>query len=240
MIDGCDDLKYGVKNINKSYGDLKILEDINIEFDEYKTTCILGESGAGKTTLLNILAGITEKDSGEVVGFQDKDLSFVFQEDRLIKWKNVRDNIRFILSDKIDKEKIDNTIDEYLKLVKLENYKYYYPRELSEGMRQRISILRAFIYPSNILIMDEPFKSLDINNKQNVIELFKRFSEIQNKTCILVTHDIDEALSLGDKIVIFSNKPTKVKMIIENKAILDNACDDKRREIREIIENQLM
>ena len=88
--------------------------------------------------------------------------------------------------------------------------------------------------------MDEPFKSLDINNKQNVIELFKKFSDIQNKTCILVTHDIDEALSLGDKIVIFSNKPTKVKMIIENKAILDNACDDKRREIREIIENQLM
>ncbi|NLY45898.1 MAG: ABC transporter ATP-binding protein [Tissierella sp.] len=233
-------MKYGVKNINKSYGDLKILEDINIEFDEYKTTCILGESGAGKTTLLNILAGITEKDSGEVVGFQDKDFSFVFQEDRLIKWKNVRDNIRFILSDKIDKEKIDNTIDEYLKLVKLEDYKHYYPRELSEGMRQRISILRAFIYPSNILIMDEPFKSLDINNKQNVIELFKKFSDIQNKTCILVTHDIDEALSLGDKIVIFSNKPTKVKMIIENKAILDNACDDKRREIREIIENLLM
>lgn len=217
-----------------------MLEDISIEFDEYKTTCILGESGAGKTSLLNIIAGIREKDSGEIFGFSDKDISFVFQEDRLIKWKNIRDNLAFVLEDKMEKEKVDKTIDEYLKLVNLEDYKYYYPKELSEGMRQRISILRAFIYPSQVLIMDEPFKSLDINNKENVIELFKKLRTVEKKTCILVTHDIDEALDLGDKIVMFSNKPTSVKMVIENKTILECAHGAKRKKLKEIIASQMI
>lgn len=232
-------MKYQIKNINKDYNGISILEDISIEFDEYKTTCILGESGAGKTTLLNIIAGITEKDSGEITGFQNEDCSFVFQENRLIEWKNVRDNISFVLEKKMNKEQIKTTIDEYLKLVNLEQYKYYYPKELSEGMRQRISILRAFIYPSKILIMDEPFQSLDIYNKQIVIELFKKLRTIKKRTCILVTHDIDEALTLADKIVIFSNKPTKIKEIIENTTILDTN-NEKRIKLKEFIESKLM
>lgn len=105
-------------------------------------------------------------------------------------------------------------------------------------MRQRISILRAFIYPSKVLIMDEPFKSLDINNKQIVIELFKKLRKLEEKTCILVTHDIDEALSLGDKIVIFSNKPTRVKEVIENTTILGKSHEDKTK-LKALIENTL-
>ena len=88
-------MKYQVKNIIKHYNDLKVLEDISIDFDENKTTCILGPSGCGKTTLLNIIAGILSKDSGEIIGFQGEEISFVFQEDRLIEWKNVKDNISF-------------------------------------------------------------------------------------------------------------------------------------------------
>lgn len=232
-------MKYEVKNINKSYNNLKILEDVSIDFEEYKTTCILGESGVGKTTLLNIISGITDKDSGEIIGFQNEDSSFVFQEDRLIKWKNVKDNISFVLEKKMEKKKIEATIDKYLKIVNLEEYKYYYPKELSGGMRQRISILRAFVYPSNLLIMDEPFKSLDINNKQILIELFKKLRTVEKKTCILVTHDIEEALTLGDKIVILSNKPTRVKETIENTTILDKN-DEKKIKLKEIIENKLM
>ena len=232
-------MKYRIKNINKYYNDVKILEDISIDFDEYKTTCILGESGVGKTTLLNIISGIREMNSGEIIGFENEISSFVFQEDRLIKWKNVRDNISFVLDKKMDKEQIERVIDKYLKLVNLEEYKYYYPKELSEGMRQRISILRAFVYPGKLLIMDEPFKSLDINNKQIVIELFKKLRQVEKRTCILVTHDIDEALVLGDKIVILSNKPGKVKMIIEN-IPSSNDKDVEKLKLRELIESELM
>lgn len=231
-------MEYKVKNINKSYGDSKVLEDISIDFEEDKTTCILGESGVGKTTLINIIAKTIDRDSGQVIGFEDKAISFVFQEDRLIEWKNIKDNIAFVLENKMGKLEIEEIIDKYLKLMHLEKYKYYYPRELSGGMRQRISILRAFVYPSKILIMDEPFKSLDINNKQIVIELFKKLRTVQKKTCILITHDIDEALDLGEKIVILSDKPGKVKATIENRLIL-NKNDKKRIYLKDLIENKL-
>ncbi len=232
-------MKYKVKDINKTYGELKILEDISIDFEEDKTTCILGESGVGKTTLLNIIAKVIDKDSGEIIGFGDEASSFVFQEDRLIEWKNVKDNIAFVLENKMEKIEIEELIDKYLKLVNLQEYKYYYPKELSGGMRQRISLLRAFAYPSKVLIMDEPFKSLDINNKQIVVELFKKLRTVEKKTCILVTHDIDEALALADKIVILSNQPARVNSIVYNIAILKNN-DKNKIELKELIEKKLL
>lgn len=231
-------MRYQVKNITKSYDNLKVLEDISIDFDENKTTCILGPSGCGKTTLLNIIAGISRKDSGEIIGFQGEDISFIFQEDRLIEWKNVKDNISFVLKGKMTKKQIEITVDKYLKLVNLECYKYYYPEKLSGGMRQRISILRGFVYPSKLLIMDEPFKSLDINSKQIVIKFFKKLRVVENRTCILVTHDIEEALTLGDKIVILTEKPTKVKKVIENTFILNKRKENKIK-IKNIIEKNL-
>lgn len=225
---------YQVKNINKYYNDLKVLEDISIDFHKNKTTCILGPSGCGKTTLLNIISKIINEDSGEIVGF-DEDISFVFQEDRLIEWKNINDNISFVLKKKMDKLQIENTIDKYLKLVNLEKYKYYYPKDLSGGMRQKTSILRAFAYPSKLLIMDEPFKSLDINSKQVLVEFFKELRVLENRTCIIVTHDIEEALALGDKIIILSEKPTGVKKIIEL-----NDLEESKIKLKTLIENELM
>lgn len=227
---------YQVKNITKYYNDLKVLEDISIDFEENQTTCILGPSGCGKTTLLNIIVEAINNDSGNIIGF-DEDISFVFQEDRLIEWKNVYDNISFVLKGKMDNKQIETTIDKYLKLVKLEEYKYFYPKDLSGGMRQRISILRAFAYPSKLLIMDEPFKSLDINNKQILMEFFKKLRKIENRTCILVTHDIEEVITLGDKIVIFSDKPTKIKTIIENNNI---DSEENRTRLRKLIEKEFM
>ena len=213
---GSENMLYQIKNIYKSFDDLLVLDDISIYFPEHKTTCILGPSGCGKTTLLNIMTGIVEKDFGQVIGFDDKDISFVFQEDRLIEWKNVKDNLAFVLKGKMYKDEIDTVVDSYLKLVNLEEYKYYYPRSLSGGMRQRISILRAFAYPSDLLLMDEPFKSLDINNKKIVIDFFKEVKAKEKRTSIFVTHDVDEAIDLADSIVILSDKATKVKSVINN------------------------
>lgn len=218
---------------------MKVLDNVNIDFNENKTTCILGPSGCGKTTLLNIIAGIIEKNSGEVLGLQKEDISFVFQEDRLIEWKNIRDNIAFVLKKKMDKNEIESTIDRFLKLVNLEEYKYYYPRNLSGGMRQRISILRAFAYPSKLLIMDEPFKSLDIYNKRIVVEFFKELKGLEERTCILVTHDIDEAIDLGDKIVILSKKPSRVKKVIDN-VYMETRDEEDKIELKKEIEAELM
>lgn len=232
-------MKYEVKNIVKEYGNLEVLDRVSIKFEENKITCILGPSGCGKTTLVNIIGGLLEKDSGDVIGFENEDISFVFQDDRLIQWKNVKDNIAFVLKDKMDKKTMEKLIDEYLDLVNLRKYKDYYPRELSGGMRQRISILRAFAYPSNILIMDEPFKSLDINSKETVMEFILNLKNLNSKTCILITHDIDEALALGDTIVILTEKPTKVKAIIENTPVLVNR-EERNNELKRLIEDQLI
>ena len=232
-------LKYSVKNIVKSYGPLKVLDNINIDFIENKTTCILGPSGCGKTTLLNIIAGIIEKDSGEVLGIQNEDISFVFQEDRLIEWKNIKDNMAFVLKNKMNKSEMESTIDRFLNLVNLKEYKYYYPRNLSGGMRQRISILRAFAYPSKMLIMDEPFKSLDINNKKIVMEFYRELKTLENRTCIVVTHDIDEALDLGDRIIILSEKPSRVKKVIEN-TYMETGNEEDKRGLKLQIESALM
>lgn len=231
-------MKYRVLNICKSYGDLKVLDNISIDFPENKTTCVLGPSGCGKSTLLNIIAGILDKDSGEIMGFGDETISFVFQEDRLIEWKNVRDNLRLVLKGKMDKKSIETTIDRYLESVNLKEYKNYYPRDLSGGMKQRISILRAFIYPSRVLIMDEPFKSLDINNKRIVMDFLKRLKAMEKRTCILVTHDVEEAIALADRIVILSDKPSKVKKVMDNLYIYNQSKENEiymRNEIESVL-----
>lgn len=209
-------MKCYIKNVYKSFNELKVLDNISLEFEENKVTCILGPSGCGKTTLVNILASIARQDSGIVEGFNVNPISVIFQEDRLIEWRTVEENVDFVLKSILDKSERNKRIEKYLRMVGLYEYKKYYPSKLSGGMRQRANIARAFAYSSEVLIMDEPFKSLDINTKQALIKDFYEFKIEHSKTVIFVTHDIEEAVLLGDKIVILTDKPAKVKMIIEN------------------------
>ncbi|HEY8361668.1 MAG TPA: ATP-binding cassette domain-containing protein [Tissierellaceae bacterium] len=212
-----------------------MLDGISLDFPEGKTTCILGPSGCGKTTLLNILAGFIPVDSGKLYGF-NVDKSYIFQEDRLIPWKTVKDNLELVLKGKMDKRKIQELIDFYLKISNLDEYKNYYPHKLSGGMRQRINILRAFMYPSKLILMDEPFKSLDINTKMVLMDFFKDLRKRDSKTCIMVTHDIDEAVELSHRIVIFSQKPTKVikVMDVENYGERANLIDEINDEFKKM------
>lgn len=220
-------MTFKVEGVNKSFGALMVLNDLSIAFEKDKLTCILGPSGCGKTTILNILTGLDSLDSGKISGFDEQAISVVFQEDRLVPWLNVEDNLMLVLKDNMPFDKalalIKDTLDEF----KLSEYLGYYPRELSGGIRRRISMLRAFMYPSNVLLMDEPFTSLDINTKKEVIEFLKELLSSTKKTCVLVTHNIDEALELGDKIVVLSNKPTSVKRVF-------SGCVDKNE-----IENEM-
>lgn len=208
---------YKVVDLKKSYGELKVLDGINIDFKSGKVTAILGPSGSGKTTMFNILMDNIEDFSGEIIGFKDCSISSIFQEHRLIQWKSVYENIEFVLKDKIQKENLKGLIDKYLNLVGLKDYIDYYPKSLSGGMKQRVNIARAFAYPSEVLLMDEPFKSLDIRTKNDIYNLFRELMVNSKRAVILITHDIDEAVALGDTIVIFSDKPTKIKAVIENK-----------------------
>ena len=232
-------IMYAMRNITKEYEELRVLDDITIEFEEDRTTVILGPSGCGKTTLLNMVSGLSTPDSGEIVGFQYEKLSFVFQESRLIPWRTVGDNIRFVLKGKMDKDKLEWTVDRYLGQFGLKEYIDYYPSKLSGGMKQRIGMLRAFAYPSEILLMDEPFRSLDIANKRNSIDFLKELLNSEKRTCILVTHDLDEAIELGDRIVILTDKPTRVKKVMTNMYMLDET-EESRTKARKMLETEVL
>lgn len=205
-------------NIVKSYGDKKVLDGITLDIEEGKVTAILGESGSGKSTLLNIIAGKIKDYKGKIV-FEtetEKGISYIFQEDTLIPWKTVYGNLEFVLKKKIPIDKIELRIKKYLKMVGLEGIENEYPNALSGGMKRRVGIARAFSFPSNYLFMDEPFEFLDIKIKNEIMEYFIKLQNQEKKTVIFITHDIESAVSLGEKIVVFSNKPTKIKKIFKN------------------------
>jgi len=193
-----------IKQLNKNYGENIIFKQFNVDLKENTINCILGPSGCGKTTLLNIIAKLDRDFIGKLVGFKDKTFSYIFQEPRLLNWFSVYKNLQVILKDYENREKI---IDKYLKMVGLYEYRDYYPHQLSGGMKQRLSIARAFAFKSDILLMDEPFKGLDPKLKKNLIDSFINLWEQDKRTIIFVTHDIDEAILLGDDIFIFKEKP---------------------------------
>ena len=174
-----------INNINFKYGSNEIYNNFNIEFQQGKINCIIGESGCGKTTLLNYIS--------EKLYYENKRIAYVFQEDNLIPWKNIYVNLKIVAKKYFEKSILEKEINNALVKVRLEKYKYFYPRELSGGMRQRINFARALIGNPEVILMDEPFKSLDIKSKNNMIELIKNLKNTDS-TIILVTHDINEIL----------------------------------------------
>ena len=204
-----------IENINKRYDDNVIFENFKIDFYENKINCILGKSGCGKTTLLNIISGVIQNDTKDFKGIENVGISYIFQDDRLIDWLTVEDNIKLVVKKYYDEKETNELCEKYLKLVDIYEYKEYYPQMLSGGIRQRVNIARAFIYPSKLIMMDEPFKSIDIKNKLMIMENFKNILEKDNRTVLFVTHDIDEALYLGDKVFVLGDRPLKIKRFFE-------------------------
>ncbi len=200
-----------IKKLNKSFDNIHLFKDFNIEIEEHTITCILGPSGCGKTTLLNIISNSVQPDSGSFSGFDEKTLSYIFQEPRLLPWKTVRENIAFVTKNKSLNTDQGKLIDKYLQLVNLEEFADYFPNKLSGGMKQRVAIARAFSYPSDLILMDEPLKALDLKLKLNLISAFRKIWQNDRRTVIFVTHDIDEALLLGNEIYVFSKPPIYIK-----------------------------
>lgn len=199
-----------IKGLYKDFDNISLYSDFNIGFSEETITCILGPSGCGKTTLLNIIGNIIKPDSGNLVGFDGKVISYIFQDTRLLPWKTVEANIGFVLSDELPIEERQKIVNQFIRLVELEGFAGYYPSKLSGGMRQRVSIARSFAYPSDIILMDEPLKGLDIKLKLNLIRTFLQIWQADKRTVIFVTHDVDEALLLGNEIIVLSRAPVQI------------------------------
>jgi NitT/TauT family transport system ATP-binding protein len=199
-----------LKNISKSYGKLEIFNDFSVPFISGRINCILGPSGCGKTTLLNIINGSVAPDSGNRGCFSELMISYVFQEPRLLPWKTVKENIAFVLQERMSKEELYERVDEYISFVQLEKFSNYYPSALSGGMKQRVSLARAFSYKSDLILMDEPFKALDYKLKLNLIEQFVKLWEKDKRTVIFVTHDVDEALQISHQLFLFSDPPVRL------------------------------
>lgn len=190
-----------INNINFKYGSNEIYNNFNIKFQQGKVNCIIGESGCGKTTLLNYIS--------EKLYYENKRIAYVFQEDNLIPWKNIYVNLKIVAKKYFEKSILEKEINNALVKVRLEKYKYFYPRELSGGMRQRINFARALIGNPEVILMDEPFKSLDIKSKNNMIELIKNLKNT-DITIILVTHDINEILMLADVVYYLGGRPVEI------------------------------
>lgn len=187
-----------LKNINKSYKDKSVYSDFNFNIESNKITAILGESGSGKTTLLNMIAGITDY-TGEIKN-KPKKVSFVFQNAVLIPSLTVLENIKLVVPDISDEE----IISELMKMG-LNSVYNFYPKSLSGGMARRVAIIRAMLFNGDVMLLDEPFSSLDISLKSYLIRKIKEYQKESGKTVIFVTHDIGEALSLADRIAVISD-----------------------------------
>lgn len=191
-------------NLTKFYNDLKVIDKISFNIEREKNTVIIGPSGCGKTTLLNIISGLDKNFNGSMK-LDFAKIGYVFQEDRLLEWENVRNNIEIVRNNK--NETLLNHILEILEISDLLNKNV---TSLSGGQRQRVSIARAFYYNPEIILLDEPFKSLDIYLKKRIYEDILKLKIETNKTLVMVTHDIREALLMADKIFILSNLPSNI------------------------------
>ena len=207
------------KQYGRDAGAVVALADIDLSVAPGEFVCIVGPSGCGKSTLLRILAGLDRQTSGTIKVAADGwavENAMVFQDSGLFPWMNVETNVRFGLDTRgVPREEADLRVEAALKLVGLTKFRRHYPHQLSGGMRQRSAIARAFVTDPAMLLMDEPFAALDAQTRVILQAELVRLWEETRKTVIYVTHSIEEALSLGDRTVVMTAQPGRIKQIIE-------------------------
>jgi NitT/TauT family transport system ATP-binding protein len=200
-------------------GTVVAIDHVDLKVAPGEFLCIVGPSGCGKSTLLRILAGLDKQSSGTIKvdakGWAVEN-AMVFQESGLFPWMDVETNVRFGLDTRgVSRSEADPRVEQALKLVGLSNFRKHYPHQLSGGMRQRSAIARAFVTDPGMLLMDEPFAALDAQNRVILQGELVRLWEQTGKTVIYVTHSIEEALLMGDRTVIMTAQPGRIKQIID-------------------------
>jgi NitT/TauT family transport system ATP-binding protein len=210
--------KSHLRHNGKQKEDLLVLDDVDFDVEEGEFVTIIGPSGCGKSTLLNIIAGMESYDSGDIVVSGHRvstvgpDTVMIFQEDSLFPWLNVIDNVSFGLRNKgVQKEERKKIAMEYIELVQLDQFAHSYMHQLSGGMKQRVAIARALAMNPRILLMDEPFGALDYRTREILQGQIQEIHEKTKKTILFVTHDVREAVSLGDRVILLSHRPSKIK-----------------------------
>ena len=211
-----------VRGVGKFYGAVEALRSIDLDFPRGKLTSLLGPSGCGKTTLLKIIAGLIRADAGSItvngrpVHAPGPERAFVFQDFALLPWATVERNVAFGLElrgmHRAERERIAR---HYIGEVGLAGFEQKYPHELSGGMRQRVGLARALCVDADVLLLDEPFSAVDEQNRRKFQEDLIRLRATENKTFIFVTHSIEEAVYISDRIVLLSPRPGRVSRIIE-------------------------
>ncbi len=191
-------MEFCLRNVCKSYGELHVLRDLNLEFPVGKISCLLGPSGIGKTTILNIIAGCIKPDSGEVVSRFHGSVSYLFQESLLLPWLTVLENICYLMENQRSKASKKQEALELLKLMELEGSHGQYPAGLSGGMTRRVALARALACPGPLLLMDEPFTGLDSELKTRIVHAVRERICLTQRTAVIVTHDMNVAKRIGD------------------------------------------
>lgn len=213
--------KISIVNLKKEFNQAQIFKDLSLNVEEGKITAVFGPNGSGKSTLLNILAGVTEKDGGDfkIENFNHFEFSYIFQNYResLLPWRNNFENVALPLEIQGKTEaEIKERIEELQNLFDLKINWQNFPYQLSGGQQQILAFMRALMTEPNILFVDEPFSALDYENNLFLREHLQKYYLKFKPTIILITHNIEEAVHLADKIVVLSKKPTKVIDIINN------------------------
>lgn len=214
--------KIEVKNLTKRFGDLLVLDSINFTVAEGEFLAIVGPTGCGKTTFLNCLSKLTPTTDGnifidgEVADPRQHNISFVFQEPTCLPWRTVRKNVAYGMEIKhFPKEKVKERVDYMLDLVGLGSTQHLYPNQVSASMVQRITVARAFAVDPDLLLMDEPYGQLDVKLRFYLEDELVRIWQTLGNTIIFVTHNIEEAVYLAERILVLSNKPTHIRAEVE-------------------------
>ena len=216
-----------IKKLNKDFDDIHVLDNIDLTVEHGEFVSVLGVSGCGKSTLLRIIGGLDSASSGSItvngmtVDKPTRKIGFVFQDHRLLPWLTAEENIKLVLDKKNDPGAV---ADHYLKLVGLDGFSKSYPAQLSGGMSQRVAIARALATKPDILLLDEPFGALDAMTRINMQHELRNIWRTENITMILITHDIDEAVFLGQRVVVMSSRPGRIKEVFN----IGEACHYQR------------
>ena len=199
-----------VRNVSFGYDERQIISNVDIELKDNELVSLLGVSGSGKSTLFNIIAGLVEPSSGSY-RIEGK-LSYMYQKDLLLPYKTILDNVALpMIIEGQSKSLARESVKPYFKTFELEGYENMYPHELSGGMRQRANFMRTYFSSNDIMLLDEPFGALDSITKASIQDWFRKVRRKMNSTIFLITHDIDEAINLADRVYVLSNKPAHIK-----------------------------
>lgn len=195
-------------NVSHSYGDVHVLNNLDLTVKQGELVVLVGPSGCGKTTLLNVLSGFIKPASGTVK--HHGVIRTVYQQDGLFPWLTVAENISMGLREVKNEAQRKKELDELFELIHLKGFENHYPHELSGGMKQRVEIARALAGHSDILLMDEPFSALDYQTRLRMRTELIRLLKERNRTVVFVTHDIEEAAQLADRVLVLSNRPAHI------------------------------